>query len=67
MIYASTSCLKNPHNILKVLKEYEKAEIQIAEGVVAAIAGGMTMGNPIVGAIVGAIGAATVCSILQDL
>ena len=36
------------------------ATIQIAEGVVAAIAGGMTMGNPILGAIVGAIGAAAV-------
>jgi len=31
MIYASTSCLKNPHNILRVLKEYEKAEIQNVE------------------------------------
>jgi len=27
MIYTSTSCLKNPSNIIEVLKEYEKAEI----------------------------------------
>jgi len=31
MIYASTSCLKNPKNILKVLDEYEKAEIENVE------------------------------------
>ncbi len=31
MIYASTSCLKNPQNILRVLDEYEKAEIQNVE------------------------------------
>jgi endonuclease IV len=27
MIYTSTSCLKNPSNIIEVLKEYEKAQI----------------------------------------
>lgn len=31
MIYASTSCLRNPQNILKVLDEYEKAEIENVE------------------------------------
>jgi len=31
MIYASTSCLKNPQNIFKVLDEYEKAEIENVE------------------------------------
>lgn len=31
MIYASTSCLKNPQNILRVLDEYEKAEIENVE------------------------------------
>lgn len=31
MIYASTSCLKNPQDILRVLDEYEKAEIENVE------------------------------------
>jgi sugar phosphate isomerase/epimerase len=31
MIYVSTSCLKNPQNIFKVLDEYEKAEIENVE------------------------------------
>jgi len=31
MIYASTSCLKNPQNIIKVLDEYEKADIENVE------------------------------------
>lgn len=31
MIYASTSCLKNPVNVLKVLEEYKKAEIKNVE------------------------------------
>lgn len=31
MIYISTSCLKNPKNIIKVLDEYEKAEIENVE------------------------------------
>ena len=31
MIYASTSCLRNPKDILKVLDEYEKAEIENVE------------------------------------
>lgn len=31
MIYASTSCLKNPQNIFRVLDEYEKAEIENVE------------------------------------
>ena len=31
MIYTSTSCLKNPKNVLKVLKEYEKADIENVE------------------------------------
>ena len=31
MIFASTSCLKYPKNILKVLDEYEKAEIENVE------------------------------------
>jgi sugar phosphate isomerase/epimerase len=31
MIYTSTSCLKNPKNIIKVLDEYEKAEIKQVE------------------------------------
>jgi len=31
MIYTSTSCLRNPQNILRVLDEYEKAEIQNVE------------------------------------
>lgn len=31
MIYVSTSCLKNPQNIVRVLDEYEKAEIQNVE------------------------------------
>ena len=31
MIYTSTSCLKNPQNILRVLDEYEKAEIENVE------------------------------------
>jgi len=31
MIYASTSCLKNPQDILTVLDEYEKAEIENIE------------------------------------
>ena len=31
MIYASTSCLKNPQNILRVLDEYEKADIENVE------------------------------------
>ena len=31
MIYASTSCLRNPQNILRVLDEYEKAEIENVE------------------------------------
>jgi len=31
MIYASTSCLKNPKNVVKVLEEYEKAEITNVE------------------------------------
>ncbi|MEK7325416.1 MAG: TIM barrel protein [Chloroflexota bacterium] len=31
MIYTSTSCLKNPQNIIKVLDEYEKAGIQNVE------------------------------------
>ena len=31
MIYTSTSCLKNPINVIKVLEEYEKAGIQNVE------------------------------------
>ncbi|EPA05349.1 hypothetical protein [Candidatus Nitrosarchaeum limnium] len=31
MIYTSTSCLKNPQNIIKVLDEYEKGGIQNVE------------------------------------
>jgi sugar phosphate isomerase/epimerase len=31
MIYVSTSCLKNPSNIIQVLKEYEKAGIENVE------------------------------------
>jgi len=31
MIYTSTSCLKNPRNILTVLNEYERAEIENVE------------------------------------
>ncbi len=31
MIYASTSCLKNPSNIIRVLNEYEKAGIENVE------------------------------------
>lgn len=31
MIYVSTGCLKNPKNIVKVLDEYEKAEIENVE------------------------------------
>jgi len=31
MIYASTSCLKNPQNIIRVLDEYEKAGIENVE------------------------------------
>jgi len=31
LIYASTNCLKNPKNLLKVLKEYEKAGIENVE------------------------------------
>lgn len=31
MIYSSTSCLKNPKNVIKVLDEYEKAEINQVE------------------------------------
>jgi len=31
MIYASTSCLKNPGNVLKVLNEYERIGIQKVE------------------------------------
>ena len=30
-IYASTSCLKNPKNVIRVLKEYEKAGIENVE------------------------------------
>ena len=28
MVYVSTSCLKNPTNVIKVLQEYEKANIE---------------------------------------
>ena len=31
MIYASTSCLKNPSDIIRVLNEYEKADIENVE------------------------------------
>ena len=31
MIYASTNCLKNPRDVIRVLKEYEKAGIQNVE------------------------------------
>jgi len=31
MIYASTSCLKNPQDVFRVLDEYEKAEIENVE------------------------------------
>ena len=31
MIYASTSCLKNPRNVIKVLQEYEKGGIENVE------------------------------------
>ena len=31
MIYTSTNCLKNPKNVIQVLKEYEKAGIQNVE------------------------------------
>ena len=31
MIYVSTSCLKNPHNIIRVLDEYEKAGFENVE------------------------------------
>ena len=31
MIYASTNCLKNPKNVIKVLEEYEKSEIENVE------------------------------------
>ena len=31
MIYTSTSCLKNPKNITKVLDEYQKAGIKQVE------------------------------------
>jgi sugar phosphate isomerase/epimerase len=31
MIYASTSCLKNPSDVLKVLEEYDNAEIENVE------------------------------------
>ena len=31
MIYASTSCLKNPSDIIRVLNEYEKAGIENVE------------------------------------
>ncbi len=31
MIYASTSCLKNPQNVIRVLDEYEKAGIENVE------------------------------------
>lgn len=30
-IYVSTSCLKNPRNVINVLKEYEKADIDNVE------------------------------------
>ena len=31
MIYVSTCCLKNPHNIIHVLNEYQKSEISNVE------------------------------------
>ena len=31
MVYVSTSCLKNPTNVIKVLQEYEKANIENVE------------------------------------
>jgi len=31
MVYVSTSCLKNPANVIKVLQEYEKANIENVE------------------------------------
>ena len=31
MIYVSTNCLKNPRDIIRVLKEYEKANIENVE------------------------------------
>ena len=30
-IYVSTSCLKNPRNVISVLSEYEKAQIENVE------------------------------------
>ena len=45
MIYASTSCLKNPKNVIKVLNEYQKAEINAQDNEIIVLVSAESINN----------------------